>query len=135
MLTKAEQRASFEVLALDELPAIVGVELRPSKHGACCLHCEADWPRIAGAAVQWLESGRDPLDRTAIERHARRLGLDVDSTRWLLSLFKPWDAIVWLRRGGQFVNGQHRLHALRAAGVERCVVYTGRGERPHRVGP
>lgn len=135
MPTEEQLRASFEVVCLSELPPTPSAELRPSKRGACCLHCEADWPRIAAAAVQWLESGSDPLDYAGIERHAQGLGLDHESIRWLDSLFRPSWAICWLCRSGQLVNGRHRLHALRAAGVERCVVYTGKGEPRADFGP
>ena len=127
--TDEEAGASFEVVPLSALPSTDGLDLYPSERGACCYHCETDWRRITDAAVRWLESGSDPLDFEAIQRRAKEVGLDNREVEGLLRLFNPHVAIAWLGEADRLTNGRHRLHALRASGVERCVAYTGRGER------
>ena len=135
--TDDELRDSFEVVSLSALPSIDDPEelpLEPDEWRFPRLNLDAyvhvaDWRRIAEVAVEWLESGSDPLDVAAIAEHARKRELDSDDIDWLLSLFRPFDAIEWLRGGSKVTGGRKRLHALRAAGVKRCVVYTGRGER------
>jgi hypothetical protein len=81
--------------------------------------------------VRLQRPGVDPLDHNGILARATELGLTSDERGWLIGLFSPTQAITVLRDSGQFTNGMHRTHALRMAGVERCVVYTGRGELPH----
>ena len=129
-ITDDEARESFEVVRLDDLPPTDDIELSPSETDACCYHCEADWRRIGPAAVAILRAGVDPLDRNAIVAAAKELGLDAPARGWLLTLFSTIDAIIVLRQSPRFTNGRHRVHALRAADVDECVVYTGRGERP-----
>ena len=78
-----------------------------------------------------FEEGIDPLDAETVELRGEALGLEGDDLGWLLSLFSPVDGIIVLRDSRQFTNGMHRTHALRMAGVDRCLVYTGRGELPY----
>jgi hypothetical protein len=133
-ITDDEARASFEVVRIEDLPPINRADIQtvPSDHGACgCYWCQADWRAIAAASVTIFEEGIDPLDNAAIDERGIALGLGRDECGWLLSLFSPTNAIVVLRESKQFTNGMHRTHALRAAGAERCVVYTGRGEIPY----
>jgi len=131
VLTDDELRRSFEVVPVSDLPSTDGLELVPSDRDACCAHCEADWPQVADVAVAWLESGGDPLDLAGLDRRARDAQLGADELDALWSLFA--DPITWFRGRDRYVNGRHRVHALRAAGVERCVVYTGRGEPGHEL--
>jgi hypothetical protein len=128
-ISDEEMRGSFEVVRLEDLPPD-GIEVVPSVDQACGCHwCEADWPAIANTAVAILEAGIDPLNDAAIHSHSEALGWRENG--WLQSLFNPTQAIIVLRDSQQFTNGRHRTHALRVAGVERCVVYTGRGEMPY----
>lgn len=100
----------------------------PTADGRCgCDWCRgSDWPKIAAASVAILESGIDPLHEEAVAELGQAFGLSDEDLGWLLSLFSPRDGIVHLRDCGQFTNGMHRTHALRMAGVERVVVYTGK---------
>jgi hypothetical protein len=132
-ISDAETRASFEVVRVDDLPPVdrEDINVVPSADRACgCYWCESDWQSIAAASVAILDEGIDPLDYEAIESRALALGLDSVARGWLHTLFSPVDAIIVLRGGREFTNGMHRTHALRLAGVGRCVVYTGRGELP-----
>jgi hypothetical protein len=72
---------------------------------ACPFH-RADWQRIADAAVA-LARGEDPGT------------LPVREARWLASLLE--DPIAWDQGSTRLDNGQHRVCALRAAGVDLCV--------------
>jgi len=133
-ITDDEARASFEVVNLEDLPPVdrSDIEVVPSFERPCgCYWCQADWKAIAAASITILGEGIDPLDDAAIERRAEELGLTVDDRGWLLTLFSATNAIIVLRESKQFTNGMHRMHALRLAGVERCVVYTGKGEAPY----
>jgi hypothetical protein len=133
-ITEDEERASFEVLDVGSLPPIDrdDIKIVPAADRPCgCYWCEADWALIAACSVTILEEGVDPLDRVAVATRGRELGVAEEDVGWLISLFSPHNAIVVLRDSHQFTNGMHRTHALRMAGVERCVVYTGRGELPY----
>lgn len=121
------ERRTFSVGNVADLPPVdleeEGLPATPS--GRCrCDHCQGDWLKIAAASVQALEDGIDPLDYEAVTRFAlKSLSSDADRL-WLASLFRDpialysWDA-------GYFVNGRHRTHALREAGVTRCAVSVG----------
>lgn len=133
-ISEGEERDSFEVVRVDDLPPIDRDDIQrvPSTDRPCgCYWCRWDWQTIATASVTILEEGVDPLDDAAIESRANDLGLDAESRGLLLTLFSPIQAIIVLRGSQQFTNGMHRTHALRMAGVERCVVYTGKGELPY----
>lgn len=129
-----ETRASFEIVHVDDLPPVdrpdIGVV--PAADRPCgCYSCQPDWQAIARASVTILEEGIDPLDAAAIESRAQELDLDPECRRWLHDLFSPSQAIIVLRDSRTFTNGMHRTHALRMAGVDRCVIYTGKGELPY----
>jgi hypothetical protein len=129
-----EVRASFEVVRVADLPAVsrADIPVVSAEGKPCgCYWCEPDWRAIAAVSVQILEEGTDPLDHNALSTRAEELGLSADERGWLHGLFSPGAAIIVLRDSRQFMNGMHRIHALRMAGVERCVVYTGRGELPY----
>jgi hypothetical protein len=133
-ISEDEERASFEVVRVDDLPSVDrdDIPIVPSGERPCgCYWCKWDWQAIADAAVAIFEGGVDPLDHEAIWARAEQAGLDAESGLLLLTLFTPTQAIIVLRGSGQFTNGMHRTHALRMAGAERCVVYTGRGELPY----
>ena len=133
-ISEEEERASFEVVRLADLPPVdrADIAVVPAAGRPCgCYWCESNWQSIAAVAVRIFEEGVDPLDHNGILARATELGLTSDERGWLIGLFSPTQAITVLRDSGQFTNGMHRTHALRMAGVERCVVYTGRGELPH----
>lgn len=133
-ITEEEERASFEVLRVADLPPVERDDIPVVPHSSrpCgCYWCDANWPTIARVAVEALETGIDPFDDEEIARRAQAAGLSSEDVGWLFTLFNPSQSIMVLRNGGQFTNGMHRTHALRMHGVERCVVYTGKGERPY----
>jgi hypothetical protein len=133
-ITDDEARASFELVRVDDLPPVdrpdIPVVHTDDGRPCGCDWCQHNWRKIAAASVTIFEEGVDPLDRDAIDARAGELGLANDERGLLLTLFSPTDAIIELRHCGQYTNGMHRVHALRMAGVEVCVVYTGKGEAP-----
>jgi hypothetical protein len=106
------RRWNFEVVALASLPDIE----RPSRRGD---YDAADWPAIAVAAVAALSDGVDPLDTSAIGRHAATT-LNERDALWLYWLSA--DPIVVYRDLSGFVNGMHRTWHMRRAGVLRSLV-------------
>jgi hypothetical protein len=133
-ITDDEARKSFEIVEVSSLPPIDRNDIKvvPSDDRVCGCHwCDGDWMTIAAASVQILEEGIDPLDQDAVVARAEALGVSDRDLRWLASLFSPTDGIVHLRDCGQFTNGTHRARALRMAGVQHVVVYTGKGELPY----
>jgi hypothetical protein len=89
---------------------------RPLRQG---YYDAADWPAIAAAAVTALSDGVDPLDTSAIGRHAGTT-LNERDALWLYWLFA--DPVVVYRDLSGFVNGMHRTWHMRRAGVLRSVV-------------
>ncbi len=133
-ISDQEARNSFEVVRVEDLPPVdrEDIEIVPSPNRPCgCYWCEANWKAITLAAVTIFEEGVDPLDGKAVEARGKALGLESEDLWWLLSLFDPVDGIIVPRDSRQFTNGMHRMHAFRMAGVERVVVYTGKGELPY----
>jgi hypothetical protein len=128
--TDDEQRASFEVVDLSSLP---NDEMHPtpskwwSRRPCGCDHCAGDWRRIAAASVEVLELGIDPIDRGAIQRHAKRRLRSARDQVWLCSLFQS--PILAAPGDERFTDGRQRTHAMRTAGVRWAVIYTKAGER------
>lgn len=89
-------------------------ELTAADFAACHYH-RAGWANIGAIALEVVESGSEALEKIEGDE---RLG-DEDRV-WLASLFT--DPICWDDGGGSLTNGQHRLCALRAAGVPACPV-------------
>jgi hypothetical protein len=116
-ISDEEKRASFEIVELSTLPAAPkDLDVLPG-----------DWFSIAAAAVAYVEDGGNPLDGRAVNAFARaRLAQSADRSE-LFRLFA--DPIVYGRGDMGFTNGRHRVHVMRLAGVERCVIYTKAGER------
>jgi len=104
---KDARHQNFEVVALASLPDIGP----PSRRGD---YEEADWRTIAAAAGAALSDGVDPLDTSAIGRHAADSRNERDAL-WLYSLFA--DPVVVCRDRSGFVNGVHRTWHMRRAGV------------------
>jgi len=128
-MSASERRASYEVILLAVLPDD-GIAIEGQPDGSCgCYWCRAadDWRAIACASVRLLTSGVDPLE-TALDGSEEPRQLTWRDRDLLCSLFAA--PIVKLRGAAEFMDGRHRVHALRMAGAEWCVVYTGRGERP-----
>ncbi len=89
-------------------------ELTTADFAACHYHW-ADWANIGAIALEVAESDSEALEQ--IEGDER---LDDEDRGWLASLFR--DPICWDDGDGSLTNGQHRLCALRAAGVPACPV-------------
>lgn len=90
-------------------------QLDPAAFEECPYH-RGDWRRIAEAAGLIVDglAGGAPLQDVLRSLRAR-LVLSEDDALWLWSLFD--DPICWRPGEDEVVNGQHRLCALRAAGV------------------
>ncbi|MEY9894262.1 hypothetical protein ABIA31_007948 [Catenulispora sp. MAP5-51] len=90
----------------------------PSDRARCSYH-KANWTAIGSAAEAILADGcHDPHQLLGRAKDYARLAA-VDRP-WLVSLFA--DPIVWSDDSTALTNGQHRLCALRAAGVRSCPV-------------
>lgn len=113
----AQERASMQVVALQDLPA-PRVDLDE-------YYLAADWPAIARASEDILCAGVDPLDRDAVGLEVQRCLLAEQDRSWLFSLFR--DPIVVSLEVSQYINGRHRTEAMLRAGVERCVIHVEPG--------
>ena len=92
-MTEDEERASFEVVAVADLPPvdrldIAIVPVTPTRPCGC-YWCQYNWRAIAGAAVKILKEGIDPLDHNTIDGRAVQIGLDADKRGLLLTLSAP----------------------------------------------
>lgn len=110
--------ASFEVVELSNLPETDEAEAERYR--------EEEWQAIARIAVDLLEAGVSPHDDEAILARGRK-ELTSTGCGLLHSLFH--DPIAIPQEASDFIDGRHRTAALRAAGVQRCVVHTDRGGR------
>ncbi|NUU25823.1 MAG: hypothetical protein HOV68_30600, partial [Streptomycetaceae bacterium] len=97
---------------------------------AACPYHRVDWVAIAPACVDALAAGPDVADMCAALRGDPRI--PAGQEQWAESVFT--DAMSWTDGRANFVNGQHRACALRAAGVAEIPVdgrhVPGRGYRP-----
>lgn len=86
-----------------------------------CSYHRADWRTVAALSVAVLARLQEGQARDkAIATLARRFSLsaeDQSALRWLF-----WDPIHWGFEAEELANGQHRVCALKRAGVEYCVV-------------
>jgi hypothetical protein len=107
------ERQAFRVVTLGELPAtgvtVVDWPLR-----------NADWYTIARTAVDVLGSGVDPMDRDAVQELVSRCDLVQSTSDHVMVTFTNPIAMYDVSR--QWVNGRHRVQAMREAGAERCVL-------------
>jgi hypothetical protein len=93
------------------------LELTEEEGFATCSYHQAGWVEIGEiahrlvAAGDWRQAWTDLDVDGSLEREDRH---------WLYSLFR--DPIRWDEGGSNLINGQHRLCALRAAGVSACPV-------------
>lgn len=117
---EAVERASYQVVALDRLPSITDLGDADRAGGA-------DWPVIAAAAIDMFEAGIDPLSTDQVLERSADYGLGADDRRWLVSLF--CDPVIAVPDSARYTNGRHRTAAMRAQGVQRCVVHTNAGYR------
>jgi hypothetical protein len=120
------RRELYRVVRVEDLPdpdRELGLAARPCG----CRDCMAGaWEAVAEAAVALLEGGMDPLNLEEVSRAAGVMLSDVRDRKLLVDLFR---SPIELRPGG-YVNGRHRAHALRRAGVARCVVVHHRSDPP-----
>jgi hypothetical protein len=80
---------------------------------ATCEYHDVDWPRL-------LRIARQSPDGTRAMGHREFPTLTSREQRWLAGLIDS--PITWNDGDGNLTDGQHRLCALRAAGVDRCPV-------------
>ncbi len=97
-------------------------QLGPADFASCPRH-EGDWGRIAAAAVDVTKASPPggPYD-DALAVVAKTRVLSRSERSWLHSLIE--DPIAWRPGADEIANGQHRVCALRAAGVIECPVAT-----------
>lgn len=86
---------------------------------ATCQYHQANWPLIGAIAQELVQQGL--IDSTGIAEHTQTDERLTDQDRyWLHWLFT--DPISWNDGDSNITNGQHRICALRAAGLESCPV-------------
>jgi hypothetical protein len=93
------------------------LELTEQEGFAACSYHQAGWAKIGEFAQRLLAAGDW---RQAWEDMDVDGSLPPEDRPWLRSLFT--DPICWNDGGWGLINGQHRLCALRAAGVGACPV-------------
>ncbi|OPC76705.1 hypothetical protein B4N89_45295 [Embleya scabrispora] len=89
----------------------------PDDFRACDYH-RGNWAVIARAAERALAAGGDSADMA--DRAEHNPEFDEHDRKYAVSLF--YDPMTWSDGDEALVNGQHRLCALRAAGVVSCPV-------------
>jgi hypothetical protein len=104
--------------------------LTPTEVAACAYH-EPDWQRAADTAVALVERTGE-LTFQDLDEAGRSTD---DKTRWAFYSLK-FDPIIW-HGGDGLVNGQHRVCAMKLAGVSRCPIvgfrrYVARHEEGER---
>jgi hypothetical protein len=88
--------------------------LAPREIARCEYH-RPDWRWVADAAVALAKTG--DLSSEGVSRVRRSMDED---THWALYSF-IFEPIIW-SGGHALANGQHRLYAMKLAGVARCPV-------------
>lgn len=107
------ERAAFCIRPLASLPD-AGVDI-VGWHGA-----DVDWRSVANVAVEILNADVDPLDHEAIRRCVLAAKLRKSDREWAIELFtNPIGIYAGSRR---WVDGRHRIEAMRQAGVVVCVL-------------
>lgn len=96
--------------------------------GACCWYHRGNWHAVSRTAITLLRlANRDGVDHQELRGYfaeqARRLELTGWEYEALLTLGCSGDAIQLQRDGlrREYVNGQHRAHAMLDAGVHRTI--------------
>jgi hypothetical protein len=84
---------------------------------AACPYHQPAWRVAADTAVALVEAGQLSGDHLA--RAARAADMDRDTEEALWSFV--WEPIIW-NGGNRLRNGQHRVCAMKLAGVRRCPV-------------
>jgi hypothetical protein len=90
--------------------------LTPEEVAACPYH-QPDWLLAARTAVALLESDRFSLEH--LSSAAQVAGMDRDTEEAMYGFI--WEPIIW-NGGARVGNGQHRVCAMKLAGVPRCPV-------------
>ena len=79
-----------------------------------------DWQAVSQAAVDALTSGLDPVDREAVESATQWKKLATRDREWAKQLLTQPICLYAVSR--RWVDGRHRVEAMRVASVRRCVV-------------
>jgi hypothetical protein len=107
------ERAAFCVRPLASLPDS-DVDIA-GWHGA-----GVDWRSVAKVAAEIMNAQVDPLDDEEIRRRVLAARLRKDDREWAIQLFT--NAIGVYAGSGRWVDGRHRIEAMRQAGVLECVL-------------
>jgi hypothetical protein len=107
------ERAAFCIRPLVSLPDTeVDID---GWHGA-----EVDWRSVANVAVEIMNADVDPLDHEEIRRRVLAAQLRRRDRGWAEQLFT--NPIGIHAGSGRWVDGRHRIEAMRRAGVGMCVL-------------
>lgn len=87
---------------------------------AVCPYHQADWQAIAQTALEFT-AAQATGDEAMAERLSTMQHLDEEDRQWARDLL--YDHIAWSEGNTALTNGQHRLCAMRAAGVTHVPVY------------
>ncbi|MHA6806303.1 hypothetical protein [Salinifilum ghardaiensis] len=85
-----------------------------------CAYHQADWPRLVRMLEESLAENTGESLRRRVKTHREFEHLSPSEQKWLDSLV--YDPISWDDGSDALGNGQHRLCALRFAGVTRCPI-------------
>ena len=86
---------------------------------AKCEYHQADWPRLVRILDEAMIASEGSA-RRRVKAHPEFEQLSSDEQEWLESL--ALDPIIYDDRDDSLTNGQHRLCAMRFAGVTHCLV-------------
>ncbi len=111
---------TYEAIVADEQAANAAAFLSAEGRAAMtsCPYHQPDWPRLVRILIEIPDTadGQDPQP----QRHPDYVLLSAEDKQWLHTLLV--ESIEWDDRDQMLTNGQHRLCALRAAGVQHCPV-------------
>lgn len=111
---------TYEAAVDDEQTAHAAAFLSPEGRDcmSSCRYHQPDWPRLVHMLTEILDNGDGQYPEP--QQHPDYAQLSARDQEWLLSLLNA--PIEWDDRDQMLTNGQHRLCALRAAGVLSCPV-------------
>jgi hypothetical protein len=107
------ERAAFGIQPLASLPR-TGVDIA-GWDGA-----GVDWRSVADVAVELMNAHVDPLDEDEVRRLVVAAKLRRNDREWAIQLFT--NPIGIYAESRNWVDGRHRVEAMRQAGVEMCVL-------------
>ncbi len=113
------ERIAGEERARDEFQIVHLAALRRTDVSVERRYRGQRWREIAAAACAAFRSGVDPLDDEQLLRIAKKTLPSKIDRHGFMSLFTT---PICMGESGSYINGRHRVEAMREAGVVECVV-------------